>query len=134
MRGASAEDSNAFSPNEPGHVAWNELATTDLEAAKAFYPAHFGWQLGDAMPMGPMGDYQFIEQGGQMIGAMFAPGDGRVAWRFCFRTESLERSIEALKQGGGELLSGPMEVPGGGMIILANDPEGTFFMLIEGGQ
>jgi hypothetical protein len=31
-------------------------------------------------------------------------------------------------------LFGPTEVPGGGLIIQANDPDGAFFMLIEGGQ
>jgi predicted enzyme related to lactoylglutathione lyase len=52
MRGASAEDSNAFSPEEHGHGAWNELSTTDLDAAKRFYTELFGWTLGDVMPDG----------------------------------------------------------------------------------
>ena len=134
MRGQSDESSNAFSPGTLGHGAWNELVTSDLAGAKAFYPDLFGWTLGDAMPMGPAGDYQFIEQDGQMIGAMFASGDREPAWRFCFKVERLERSIEALRQGGGELLAGPMEVPGGDHIIQAKDPEGAFFMLVEGGQ
>jgi predicted enzyme related to lactoylglutathione lyase len=81
-----------------------------------------------------MGDYQFILQDGGMIGAMFAPGEREPAWRYCFRTADLDRSIDAVKAGGGEILFGPTEVPGGGMIIQANDPEGAFFMLIEGGQ
>src|SRR5947208_13066088 len=29
--------------NEHGTFAWNELATTDLEAARSFYTALFGW-------------------------------------------------------------------------------------------
>ena len=31
--------------NEPGALAWNELSTRDLEAAKDFYGAVFGWTL-----------------------------------------------------------------------------------------
>ncbi len=126
--------SDVFSPTEVQRCAWNELLTTDLSAAKHFYPKHFGWKLGDTMPMGPMGDYQFIEQGGRMIGAMFAPQDRPPAWRFCFRVASLEKSIDAVRSGGGEVLFGPTDVPGGGRIIQANDPQGAFFMLIEGGQ
>ena len=126
--------SDVFSPTEVQRCAWNELVTSDLNAARRFYPEHFGWQLGDNMPMGPMGDYQFILRDGVPLGAMFAPGEGQPAWRFCFRTASLESSIAAIKDGGGEVLRGPMEVPGGGMIIQAHDPEGVFFMLIEGGQ
>ena len=126
--------SDVFSPREIQRCAWNELVTTDLDAARRFYPQQFGWELGDVMPMGPMGDYQFIQQDGQMIGAMFAPPDRQPAWRFCFRVDSLDRSIEAIRSGGGEILFGPTEVPGGGMIIQATDPQGAFFMLIEGGQ
>jgi predicted enzyme related to lactoylglutathione lyase len=139
MKPAPPEDqpdgqSDVFSPTEVERCAWNELCTTNLEAARRFYPNHFGWKLGDVMPMGPMGDYQFIEQGGRMIGAMFAPPGRPPAWRFCFRVENLERSIEAVNSGGGEILFGPTEVPGGGRIIQANDPQGAFFMIIEGGQ
>ena len=126
--------SDVFSPTEVQRCAWNELVTTDLEAARRFYPEQFGWELGDVMPMGPMGDYQFIHQDGQMIGAMFAPPDRQPAWRFCFRVDNLDRSIDAIRSGGGELLFGPTEVPGGGMIVQATDPQGAFFMLIEGGQ
>ena len=126
--------SDVFSPTEVQRCAWNELVTTDLEAARRFYPEQFGWTLGDVMPMGPMGEYQFILQDGQMIGAMFAPPDRQPAWRFCFRVENLERSIEAVRESGGEVLFGPTEVPGGGRIIQANDPQGAFFMLIAGGQ
>ncbi|MGZ2411943.1 uncharacterized protein ACUXST_001364 [Sphingomonas sp. F9_3S_D5_B_2] len=132
--GAEDQRSDVFSPSRVGCCAWNELLTTDLQSAKSFYPAQFGWTLGDVMPMGPLGDYQFIENDGDTIGAMFAPPDRQPAWRYCFRVENLERSIEAVRSGGGEILFGPTEVPGGGMIIQANDPEGAFFMLIEGGQ
>ena len=126
--------SDVFSTHAVERCAWNELVTRDLEAAKLFYTGQFGWTLGDTMPMGEMGDYQFIHAAGERIGAMFAPGDRQPAWRFCFRVDSLERSLDALKAGGGEILFGPTEVPGGGRIIQANDPEGAFFMIIEGGQ
>jgi len=126
--------SDVFSPQGVGRCAWNELLTSDLDGAKSFYPAQFGWTLGDVMPMGPMGDYQFIEHGGRTIGAMFAPGDRQPAWRFCFRVENLERSIEAVQSGGGQILFGPTEVPTGGRIIQATDPQGAFFMVIEGGR
>ena len=126
--------SDVFSPNAVQRCAWNELVTTDLDSARHFYPEQFGWTLGDTMPMGPMGDYQFIHQAGQMIGAMFAPPDRQPAWRFCFRVDDLDRSIEAIRSGGGEILFGPTEVPGGGMIVQATDPHGAFFMVIEGGQ
>ena len=132
MRGESDEESRAFSPDEPGRGAWNELSTTDLEAAKRFYPDLFGWTLGDAMPMGEMGEYQFIEHGGRMIGAMMKvqPG-GRPSWNYCFRTDSVERGFEAIKAGGGTVTFGPAEVPGGDRVVQAFDPEGATFMIVS---
>jgi predicted enzyme related to lactoylglutathione lyase len=38
--------------HKPGSFSWIELATTDQNAAKKFYPSLFGWQLND-VPIGP---------------------------------------------------------------------------------
>ena len=132
MRGESSEESNAFSPDQNGHGAWNELNTPDPEAAKLFYPELFGWTLGDAMPMGEMGEYQFIEHGGGMIGAMMRVQPGsQPAWHYCFRTDSVDRGLEAINAGGGTVSYGPAEVPGGLRVVQAIDPEGAPFMIVS---
>jgi predicted enzyme related to lactoylglutathione lyase len=132
MRGESEEESKAFSPDEPGRAAWNELSTPDLEAAKRFYIELFGWTLGDVMPMGEMGDYQFIEHGGRMIGAMMqVQTGGQASWNYCFRTDSVDRGLEAINAGGGTVTFGPAEVPGGDRVVQAFDPEGATFMIVS---
>ena len=40
-----------------GDVAWRELYTTDVNAAKRFYDDLFGWKETGAFDMGPMGTY-----------------------------------------------------------------------------
>jgi predicted enzyme related to lactoylglutathione lyase len=132
MRGESDEESTAFSPHQRGRAAWNELSTTDFEGAKSFYTELFGWTLGDVMPMGEMGDYQFIEHGGRMIGAMMQvqPG-GQPSWNFCFRTDSVDRGLKAINAGGGTVTFGPAEVPGGDRVVQAFDPEGATFMIVS---
>ena len=55
MRGAMEGTSTSFAPTQTGHCHWNELATSDQAAALAFYTGQFGWEKGDAMPMGDMG-------------------------------------------------------------------------------
>lgn len=132
MRGASESESNAFSPDEHGHAAWNELSTNDLEAAKRFYTQVFGWTLGDVMPMGEMGDYQFLEHGGRMIGAMMKVPPGRQpSWNYCFRTDNVDRGFEAITAGGGTVTYGPAEVPDGDRVVQALDPEGAAFMIVS---
>src|SRR3546814_14523715 len=80
MRGASDENSTAFSRDGMGKCNWNELATTDQEGAHAFYAAVFGWTFPDRMPMGEMGDYVFVVAAGTPIGATMTasqPGQPR---------------------------------------------------------
>ena len=136
MRGASDQPSTSFAPMTDGHGAWNELVTSDPTAALAFYTDQFGWTEGDAMPMGEMGDYQFIEHGGEMIGAvMNRPPDGPPpAWGFCFRVHDIEGAGRRITAGGATITYGPTEVPGGDMVIQAIDPQGAPFMVVAPGK
>ena len=131
MRGAIDDFSTAFAPEKFGHTAWNELSTSDLDAAKRFYPAVFGWTLGDVMPMGEMGDYQFIDHGGRMIGAMMtAAPDAPSGWGFAFHNRDVDAAAARIKELGGTVRGGPMEVPGDQRALMASDPEGVPFMLV----
>lgn len=131
MRGNSDEVSISFDPGHNGHAAWNELQTSDLEAAKAFYTDLFGWTLGEVMPMGDMGDYQFVEHGGRMIGAMMkAPPGARPAWGFAFHSADIDRAVEQIRERGGTIDQGPMDIPGDMRALNASDTEGVPFMLV----
>lgn len=126
--------SDVFSPDQPQHVSWNELATPDLEAAKSFYGKHFGFEFNESMSMGPMGDYCFIDHGGQRTGAMMQQQDKteRALWQFYINVPSIGAAIRAVEGGGGKVLSGPHEVPGGATIIVGTDPQGARFALVGG--
>ncbi|HEY0625379.1 MAG TPA: VOC family protein [Allosphingosinicella sp.] len=128
MRGFSDQPSTSFG-NEPGHCAWNELSTSDQDGALTFYTSLFGWEKGDAMPMGEMGDYQFINLGGEMIGAiMRAPAEGPPPmWRYYFQVEDIDASTASVTAGGGTVHHGPHEIPGGNFMIIASDPQGAMF-------
>ena len=128
MRGASDEASRSFAQTD-GHCAWNELSTSDQDAALAFYTGRFGWERGDAMPMGEMGEYRFINHGGEMIGAvMNRTADGPPpAWLFYFQVPDIDRSAARVTAGGGTIHYGPAEIPGGQSIIVASDPQGALF-------
>jgi predicted enzyme related to lactoylglutathione lyase len=121
--------SDVFSPKTPQHVNWNELATPDLARSKAFYSRHFGFEFREVMPMGPMGDYCFIDHGSLRLGGMMqqsaqSPGGG---WLFYFGVNSVLAAHAAILSGGGRVLREPHEVPGGGWITVATDPQGAVF-------
>src|SRR4051794_17595901 len=56
--------------NEPVSLAWNELNTRDIEAAKPFYETIFGWQ-GDTAQMGDI-EYTTWQLGEKPVGGMIA--------------------------------------------------------------
>jgi len=125
--------SDVFDPTATQRVNWNELASTDLARAKAFYAKHFGFEFKETMNMGVMGDYCFITHDGvPRIGAvMEAPKDAPVhAWLFYFGVNSIAAVKEAIEAGGGKILNGPHEVPGGQWIIIATDPQGAAFGVV----
>lgn len=136
MRGASDESSTAFERTGMGKCNWNELSTPDQAGANAFYATVFGWTYPDKMPMGEMGDYIFVEAGGQTIGAtMQTPPQGQPsAWQFYFRAPDIEAAAAKVTAQGGTVHAGPMEVPGGDRIIVASDPHGVMFGVVGPGQ
>ena len=140
MRGASDASSTAFERTGMGKCNWNELSTPDQAGANAFYATVFGWTYPDKMPMGPLGDYVFIQAGDQTIGATMQtipPGQPNAqpsAWQFYFRAPDIEAAAAKVTAQGGTVHAGPMEVPGGDRIIVASDPHGVMFGVVGPGQ
>lgn len=118
-------------PGSVGTIGWRELHTTDQEKAWDFYAGQFGWSKSQAMDMGEMGVYQLFSDGGVDVGAMMtSPNMPGPTWLFYFTVDSIEAAIERLKSGGGQVMMGPHEVPGGGWIVQATDPQGIMFALL----
>lgn len=124
--------SDVWSVTEPEHVRWNELWTTDQAAATEFYGRVFGWTQNGSMPMGPMGDYLFLQHGEDGIGAMGnakALGEGS-RWQYFIGVDDIDRACKAATEGGGKLLGEPQQIPGGEYSVYGHDPEGATFGLV----
>lgn len=115
----------------PGSSAWRELYGADPKSGFDFYGDLFGWKRDEAMDMGPMGVYQlFSNQDGQVGGMMRKPDQVPVAaWAYYFQVGEIDAAAARVKGAGGQILNGPMEVPGGGWIVQAMDPQGAMFAL-----
>ncbi|MFA7596794.1 MAG: VOC family protein [Novosphingobium sp.] len=124
--------SDAFSESEPQHVRWNELSTTDPDAAVSFYARHFGWTQDGDLDMGEMGKYRFIQHHGATIGAIMPkmPEMPVSLWSYYIGVDDIDRAVAAIEAGGGKLLFGPMEIPGGEFALNGLDPQGAAFGLV----
>lgn len=128
-------ESTAFSAaRNPGHCGWNELMAGSAANAIAFYTGQFGWTLPDAMDMGPMGQYQFIAHDGVTVGAIMGkmPDMPAAMWNHYFWVPSIAAAKAAIERAGGQVINGPMQVPGDDWIVQGIDPQGAVFSLVGG--
>ena len=114
-----------------GEFCWNELITSDLDAATAFYGELLGWKKVDEMDMGPMGTYRLFGVGDTMLGGVMKIPPGAPmppSWVYYVETKDLAAAIGRCTRNGATLLVGPMEIPGGSFAQLL-DPQGAAFAL-----
>ena len=115
----------------PGRVGWHELFAADWEKAWAFYGELFGWRKADA-DSGAVGTYQLFSAGGETIGGMFTkPATVPVPfWLYYFNIGDIDVAMKRVKAGSGQILNGPIEVPGDRWIVQCTDPQGAIFALV----
>lgn len=120
-------------PHGPGAPGWRELMAGDMEGAFAFYAALCGWTKDQPYDMGAMGVYQLFAVGGQMTGGIMTKPASVPApyWGFYFMVDGINAAVDRIKAGGGTVLVGPSQVPGGQWIVQAFDPQGAMFGLLS---
>jgi len=109
-------------------VGWHELLAADWRRAFAFYREVFGWQKANTAPSDT---YRLFSAGGQTIGGMLTKGPVEPApfWLFYFNIGDIDTAAERVKEGGGEVKEGPIEMPDGSWIARCTDPQGAVFAL-----
>jgi predicted enzyme related to lactoylglutathione lyase len=132
IKGFSDAKPQPPAPGTPGHVGWRELHAGDGPSAFAFYSGLFGWTKDEAMDMGPMGIYQLFAIGGVPSGGMMTKTKEMPAptWLYYVNVDDIDAAAARVKDGGGEILHGPLEVPGGSWIVQCGDPQGAMFALL----
>jgi predicted enzyme related to lactoylglutathione lyase len=132
FKGANGQPPASAAPGTLGHVGWHELYAGDGETAFAFYAEQFGWTKDHAMDMGPMGTYQIFSTGsGPAGGMMTKPKEVPVPfWLYYFNVDAIDAAAARVTKGGGKVIRGAMEVPGGSWIVQCADPQGAMFALV----
>jgi len=131
FKGYSTEEPPAVAAGTPGHVGWHELMAGDREGAFAFYSGLFGWTKAEAVES-PAGLYQTFATGAAPVGGMMTkmPDMPGPFWLYYFNVAGLDAAIARATKGGGKILNGPMQVPGGSWIAQCMDPQGAMFAMV----
>lgn len=137
--------------NEPGSVNFNDLYTRDLEGAKSFYGAVFGWEtlaMGGGFEMWTLPGYgDFLERddpdlrkrlaefggepGFEDVVASISPiaddqPDVLPHWGVTFAVADADATAEKAQELGGTVVVAPFDAPWVRMTILT-DPQGATF-------
>lgn len=120
-------------PHTPGHIEWHELYAGDEKTIFDFYAGQFGWSKGAPFAMGEMGTYQLFSAGGPDTGGIMTKPAWfpRPFWLFYVMVEGAADAAAArIMDHGGKVMHGPAQVPGGGWIVQATDPQGAMFAIV----
>ena len=117
---------------KPGLFGWNELITSDTEAAKRFYAAAFGWTA-ESMAVAPGWDYTLFKLGDTTVGGMIrlAPEmtSTQPQWLSYVFSDDVAADLAKAKAAGATILKEVMEIPNTGTMAIVRDPQGAVFAL-----
>lgn len=115
-----------------GAFSWNELMTTDVAGAKAFYGELLGWTLQDTNHYGM--EYTLIKADETQVGGIMAiPSEAKdmpPAWGAYVTVADVDALIPRVEQLGGKVCVPPRDIPGVGRFAVIQDPQGAMLSLI----
>ena len=119
-----------------GTFSWADLATTEPEAAKAFYSGLFGWEFED-MPAGDEGQvYSMARLRGHYVAALSGmygqPGPPR--WQAYVTVDDVDAKAGEVTAAGGTVVMTPFDVFDSGRMTVVQDPTGAFVSLWQPNQ
>jgi predicted enzyme related to lactoylglutathione lyase len=113
-----------------GHFHWNELISSNREAAKDFYSETLGWTY-EAFPLPDGGEYTVCLADGKAVGGMMdlraetgivGVADG---WFPYIAVDDIDRRLERVAQAEGSVERPAFDIPGVGRIAIVRDRAGS---------
>jgi predicted enzyme related to lactoylglutathione lyase len=119
--------------NEPGTLTWNELVTTDTDAAAAFYAEVFGWgAVTHGEGVGAYTEFQLADRSiaGMMLKPAEMPAEVPPYWGVYFAVADTDATAARVTELGGTIMMPPRDMEAGRFAI-AVDPTGAMFSVIK---
>ena len=133
----SAYAASGEPPVSEGVFVWDELMTSDPDAATSFYAEVFGWKS-RAMDMGDMGTYTIFSRGedADVGGCMRTPPgvEAPPHWLVYIGVDDVDATAARAKELGATVFQEPMDIPEVGRFAVVQDPAGAVFGLFRPNQ
>lgn len=122
-----------------GVPSWIDLGTTDVEDAKRFYRAVFGWKTDD-VPTDQGMAYTMFKKDGKTVAGMGSITPDQAAagmspvWSTYLNVDNLDDTIAKVTEAGGTVMMSAMDVMDAGRMAFVADPTGAAFGLWQAGN
>lgn len=118
-----------------GTVGWIDLTVSDATEVRDFYQKVVGW-TNSPISMGEYDDFCMIPPDSEspVSGICYARGNNKdlpPVWMIYIVVADLEKSLEQVKELGGELFSEVKTIAGQGKYCIIKDPAGAMSALYE---
>ena len=114
----------------PGTPVWIDLMCDDTDASRKFYGELFGWSFEVGPP--ESGPYVICFQGGARVAGMGKKPPGTpmpTAWTMYLGVVDADATAAKMREHGGAIFMGPMDVFEEGRLAIGADPTGGVFGL-----
>jgi predicted enzyme related to lactoylglutathione lyase len=119
-----------------GTPTWIDLMAPDLDAARAFYAAVFGWEYDIGGP--EFRNYTTARLGARPVAGMAGPAPDEppppAAWSLYFATDDIAADVARALELGATLVFPAMAVGAFGSMAVCTDPAGATFCFWQAGQ
>ncbi len=115
--------------DETNTFCWNELMTSDIDAARAFYKGLFGWNLK------PSPQYTEISVGQRPAGGMMQITPDMqgmpASWTPYLDVEDCDAIVAKAKSLGAQIYVPPTDIPNVGRFAVIGDPQGAMVDVVK---
>jgi uncharacterized protein len=106
----------------PGTFCWADLATPDVENAKAFYGGLLEWEF-ELMESGDAPDLVVARREGARVAALHEATNQPPHWNNYVTVEDVDVAARRAEELGGSVVAGPLDVlPAGRMAAISGSP------------
>ena len=118
-----------------GDIGWCDLASDDVARARDFYTEVIGWHS-ETVDVG-QGPYTVFQLDGRPVAGLMArapegPATGAPsAWKPYVSVDDVDACSARAAAAGGDVLTGPTDIPAVGRMATIRDPTGGVIAIIE---
>lgn len=117
-----------------GTFSWADVGTYDTEKGKAFYMELFGWDK-EEVPIGEGMTYTMFKLDNETVAALSSMMPGAAeqgippAWTNYITVDDVDALVDPIKENGGSIAHGPMDVFDNGRMLVLQDSTGAYVAL-----